>query len=118
MKKSLYCGIDLHSNNAVYFVLDEKEKTLFKKRLPNDLDVILKTLEPFRKRMKVVAVESTYNWYWLVDGLMEGGYPVRLANPAAIDQYDGIKNAGDFNDAGFLAHFVSTGYFTHRLHLS
>lgn len=115
MKKSLYCGIDLHSNNAVYLILNEKEKVLFKKRLPNDLDVIRKALEPFRKQLKTVVVESTYNWYWLVDGLMETGYPVRLANPAAIDQYDGIKNAGDFNDAGFLAHLarldiLPTGY--------
>jgi hypothetical protein len=26
------------------------------------------------------VVESTYNWYWLVDGLMEHGYRVHLAN--------------------------------------
>ena len=115
MKKSLYCGIDLHSNNAVTFILDEKEKVLFKKRLPNHLDVVRKALEPFRKQLKTVAVESTYNWYWLVDGLMEAGYPVCLANLAAIDQYDGIKNADDFNDAGFPAHLsrldiLPTGY--------
>ena len=84
MKKSLYGGIDLHSNNAVYFILDEKEKVLFKKRLPNHLDVILKALEPFRKRLKTVAVESTYNWYWLVDGRMEAGYPVVSSNPEAF----------------------------------
>ena len=26
-----------------------------------------------------VVVESTYNWYWLVDGLMADGYAVHLA---------------------------------------
>ena len=109
MKKSLYCGIDLHSNNAMYVVSDEQDKMLFKKRLANRLPVVLEALEPFRKRLKIVAVESTYNWYWLVDGLMEAGYPVSLANPAAIDQYDGIKDANDLTDAAFLAHLSRMG---------
>jgi len=30
------------------------------------------------------VVEATYNWYWLVDGLMEAGYQVHLASAAAI----------------------------------
>ncbi len=38
-----------------------------------------------------------------VDGLIENGYNVRLANPAAIHQYDGIKNTDDDTDAFFLA---------------
>ena len=85
------------------------------KRLPNNLSTILATLEPFRRRLATVVVESTYNWYWLVDGLMEAGYPVKLANPAAIDQYDGLKQANDLTDASFLAHLarlniLPTGY--------
>lgn len=41
-------------------------------------------LEPFRKQISGIAVESTYNWYWLVDGLQEKGYKMHLANPSAI----------------------------------
>jgi hypothetical protein len=33
----LYSGIDLHSNNSVVTVLDEQDRTMFAKRLPNDL---------------------------------------------------------------------------------
>ena len=115
MKKSLYCGIDLHSSNAVYVIADSSDKVLLKKRLPNDLSTTLATLKPFRKQLATVVVESTYNWYWLVDGLMEAGYPVKLANPAAIVQYDGIKQANDLTDAAFLAHLarlniLPTGY--------
>jgi transposase len=115
MKKSLYCGIDLHSSNAVYVITDSSDKVLLKKRLPNDLSTILSTLDPFCKQLITVVVESTYNWYWLVDGLMDAGYPVKLANPAAIDQYDGIKQADDLIDAAFLArlarlNILPTGY--------
>jgi len=60
-------------------------------------------------------VESTYNWYWLVDGLRWLGYPVVLANPAGMEQYNGIKHADDTNDAFFLAELLRlkilpTGY--------
>lgn len=71
MRKTLFCGVDLHSNNAMYVITDHRDKPLFRQRLPNELPIILKCLEPFRERLKVVAVESTYNWYWLVDGLQD-----------------------------------------------
>ena len=114
-KKTLYCGIDLHSNNAMYVVTDQTDKIVFKKRIPNQLPAIVSALKPFKSKLVTVAVESTYNWYWLVDGLMDQGYPVVLANPAAIDQYDGIKDANDLTDAAFLAHLarldiLPTGY--------
>ena len=73
MKKALYCGIDLHSTNGMYVVTDGTDKIVLKKRIPNDLPKILSTLEPYRKQLVTVVVESTYNWYWLVDGLMEAG---------------------------------------------
>ncbi|MCH8217934.1 MAG: IS110 family transposase, partial [Planctomycetes bacterium] len=76
MKKSLYCGIDLHSTNAMYVIIDGTDKVVLKKRLPNDLTKILSALEPYRTQLNAAVVESTYNWYWLVDGLMEAGYPV------------------------------------------
>jgi transposase len=56
-----------------------------------------------------MVVESTYNWYWLVDGLMEQGYPVHLANTAAIQQYGGLKYTDDDSDARWLAHLLRLG---------
>jgi len=50
------------------------------------------------------VVESTYNWYWLVDGLQEEGYKVHLANPSAIKQYEGLKHTDDKWDSFWLAH--------------
>jgi transposase len=115
MRKTLFCGVDLHSNNAMYVITDSRDKQLFKRRLPNQLPIILESLEPFRQRLKVVAVESTYNWYWLVDGLRDREYPVVLANPSEMDQYHGIKEADDLTDAAFLARLarleiLPTGY--------
>jgi transposase len=100
----LYAGIDLHSSNNYIGVIDGQDRRLYQKRLPNDLDTILSALAPFKKDLAGVVVESTYNWYWLVDGLQEHGYKVHLANPAAIKQYEGLKHTDDKWDAFWLAH--------------
>ena len=54
-------------------------------------------------------MESTYNWYWLVDALMEAGYPVHLANTAALVQYSGLKYSDDDSDARWLAQLLRQG---------
>ncbi len=105
----LYSGIDLHSNNMTAAVMDEAGKRIVKKRLINDPEIILATLEPYRSELVGIVVESTYNWYWLVDALMDHGYPVHLANPSAIQQYSGLKYLDDDHDAFWLANLLRLG---------
>jgi transposase len=106
----LYSGLDLHSRNTYIGILDPNFNRVFKKRVCNNLDLILETLEPFKEQLKGLVVESTYNWYWLVDGLMDAGYDcVHLANPSAIRQYEGLKHSDDKHDAFFLAQLLILG---------
>jgi len=95
--------------------MDMDGKRVAKQKLPCDLKEVEQFLAPFKKRLETVAVESTYNWYWLVDGLRARKYPVVLANPAAMAQYSGVKHADDTHDAFFLAELLRlkilpTGY--------
>ena len=108
---SLYGGIDLHANNSVIVLLNEQDKVIYRKRLSNNLPVILEQLAPYHMEIKGLVVESTYNWYWLVDGLMEAEYRVHLANPAAMQQYNGLKYTDDDSDARWLAHLLRLGVF-------
>jgi len=101
-----FCGIDLHSNNSVVVVIDETDRTLYQQRMANDLVQITQALERFREELEGIVVEATFNWYWLVDGLKAAGYEVRLANPAAIKKYDGLKYSGDSADARYLTHLL------------
>jgi transposase len=104
------CGaMDLHSNNNVTVLSNEKDEVVYRKRLPNDLKLILEQLAPYQSEIEGIVVESTYNWYWLVDGLMEHGYRVHLANTAAIQQYNGLKYTDDDSDARWLAHLLRLG---------
>jgi transposase len=105
----LYGGIDLHSNNSVVALLDEEERLVYRKRLANDAVGILEALEPYREAIVGLVVESTYNWYWLVDALMEAGYAVHLANTAALVQYSGLKYSDDDSDARWLAQRLRRG---------
>ena len=105
----LYAGIDLHSSNNYLGILDMNDKRIFGKRLPNCLRTIVKTLAPYRKKISGIAVESTYNWYWLVDGLQDKGYKLHLANPSAISQYEGLKHTDDRWDSFWLAHMLKLG---------
>lgn len=104
-----YSGIDLHSNNSVVVVTDEADRVVCRRRVPNELAQVLELLEPYREELVGVAVESTYNWYWLVDGLQAAGYTVHLANPARMKRYDGLKRSGDETDALQLAHLLRLG---------
>ena len=104
-----YSGIDLHADNSVVLVSDEADRVVFRGRLPNELGKVLGALEPYREELVGVVVESTYNWYWLVDGLQAAGYRVHLANTAAMKRYEGLKHSGDDTDAAHLAQLLRLG---------
>ena len=96
-------------------MIDKDNKVLYKQRHGNDIPTILSVLDPFKKDIKGVVVESTYNWYWLVDGLMDAGYRVHLANVSAIKQYEGLKQIDDKRSSLWLANLLRlnilpTGY--------
>lgn len=105
----LYGAIDLHSNNSVLVLIDGQDKVRFHKRLANDAGYILEALHPYRSQTQGLAVESTFNWYWLVDALQEAGYTVHLVNTAAVKQYEGLKFTDDASDARWLAHLLRLG---------
>jgi transposase len=107
--RELYAGCDLHSNSNLLGVIDGQGRRVFKKKLSNDMGWIREALVPFQEELVGIVVESTYNWYWLVDGLMEEGYRVYLANPSAIQRYVGLKHADDKHDAFWLAEMLRLG---------
>ncbi len=107
--RELYAGSDLHGNNNLLGIIDGQGKKVFKKRLPNDPQLVREVFGPYKGEIVGIVVESTYNWYWMVDALMDEGYKVHLANPSAIQQYSGLKHADDKHDAFWLAEMLRLG---------
>lgn len=102
-KEKLIAGIDLHSNNVMIGVINQDGKRVAHRKLGCDLSEVVGFLQPFKPQLQSMAVESTFNWYWLVDGLRAQGYSIDLANPAKIEQYSGMKHVDDKDDAFHLA---------------
>jgi len=106
---AMYCGIDLHSNNNYVAILKRELEDVCGRRLGNDLGRVLSYLEPYREELVAVAVESTYNWYWLVDGLKEADYDVRLVNTTKASKYADMKYTDDKHDARWIARLLALG---------
>ena len=68
--------------------------------------MIAQQLSAYQDSLQGIVVESTYNWYWLVDSLMDQGHKLHLANTAAIQQYEGLKHTDDHSDAHWLAQLL------------
>lgn len=102
-KEKLIAGLDLHSNNVMIGVINQDGKRVAHRKVGCELVEVIEFLKPFKVQLQSMAVESTFNWYWLVDGLRAQGYPIDLANPAKIEQYGGLKHADDKDDAFHLA---------------
>jgi transposase len=109
--QKLYCGADLHGKNVFLSICDETGRNVFRRRVKNDLSLLLNTLNPFKAQLEAIGVESTFNWYWFVDGLMDEGFPMKLGNPAAMKQYEGLKTTNDLTDADWLAEQLRLGIF-------
>jgi transposase len=105
----LYVGADLHGNNVFLTVCDQQGKRVMQRRVKANLAAVNQALDPYWSRTRSVAVESTFNWYWFVDGLRKEGRDVRLANPAKMEQYGGLKATDDATDAGWIAEQLRLG---------
>ncbi len=100
--KGLYGAIDLHSNNNYSVISDQEDQVLCERRLGNSLEEVDAFFRPFRSELNALVLESTYNGYWLMDGLAELGYEVKLANPSQMQPYQGLKHRDDASDGLWL----------------
>src|SRR6267143_2851962 len=81
---------------------------MVQQKLRNDLPGIIKLLQPYKANLKIV-VESTFNWYWLIDGLQAAGFEVILAHTLGLYLITGAKVKTDRRDAYSLAKLLLVG---------
>ena len=105
---SFYCGIDLSARDSHLCVIDQNVMVLLDFKVKNDLARIICLLEPFKADLKIV-IESTFNWYWIVDGLRAAGFSVCLAHTLGLYMITGAKVKTDRRDA-FRAGEAAVGW--------
>jgi transposase len=103
-----YCGIDLSARDSHLCVVDESLSIHLQQKVANELTGIACLLEQFKPDLKIV-VESTFNWYWLVDGLQRLGFDVSLAHTLGLAMITKAKVKTDRRDAFSLAKLLRAG---------
>ena len=103
-----YCGIDLSARDSHLCIVDESLSIHLQQKSANELPRISNLLQPFKPHLKIV-VESTFNWYWLVDGLQGLGFDVCLAHTLGLSMITQAKVKTDRRDAFTLAKLLRAG---------
>jgi transposase len=104
------CGIDLHAKKLDACVMDREGTMLKKKTIDCQPESLLKFLTPWKKGI-TVGVESTYNWYWLIDTLKEYEIPCCLGHALYIKRKMSTKHKTDSVDSRGIADLLRTNQF-------
>jgi hypothetical protein len=101
---TLYGGIDLHVDNSLMALLDDHDKIVFEKQVPNEITTIFTHFVPYHARLVGLVVESISNWYGLVNGLLVAGSEAAVqAKPTGHLSGPGVDH-GSSLDLSFLLH--------------
>lgn len=103
-----FAGIDLAARSSQVCVIDDDQQVLVNRKIPNDLTALDEVLEPYRGDLRTV-VEASFNWYWIVDHLVEIGCQTTLAHPVRLKAITSAKVKTDKRDAAWLARLLRGG---------
>ena len=104
------CGIDLHARKMTNCVMDRTGKIFLRKEVSNSIEEFLEIIKTWQNDI-TIGVESTYNWYWLIDGLKTLKIPVYLGHALYIKRRCGLKHKTDPIDARHIADLLRTDKF-------
>ena len=104
-----YCGIDMHARNSYLCVMNSTGDILLRRNISNNFEVFKQFMQPFLPDL-AVGVESTYNYYWLLDGCQQGGIPFHLGHALYMKAISGHKKKKDPIDARTIANLMRTNF--------
>jgi transposase len=103
-----FCGIDLHSTSMTICIMNIEGKILLRKKIPNNFTTFLRLIEPYRSSV-AVALESTFNWYWLVDLCRQHAIDVHLGHAFYMKAIHADKKKNDNLDSEKIANLLRCG---------
>jgi len=106
---SRYVGIDLGARRCQVCVVAADGTVLVNASVPSRLDAIIAVLRQHDALPAPVAIEATFSWYWLADGLQDQQCDVRLVHAARCAAITSAKVKTDRRDAEILAQLLRTG---------
>jgi len=104
-----FIGIDLGARRTQVCITTEDGTVLTNTSVASRLDVILALAQRHGATACPVAIEATFAWYWLADGLQDHGYEVHLVHAARCAAITTAKVKTDRRDAATLAQLLRAG---------
>jgi transposase len=103
----LSVGLDFHKYFSFVTVMDEGGKILKRAKLENHPDTLLCFFGQLKDRF-TVAVEATWNWYWLQELFENHAIPMKLVHPQRAKAIASARIKTDKIDSEILAHLLRT----------
>lgn len=101
----LYVGLDFHKYFSFVTVMDEQGEILKRSKLHNHPDTLLSFFGQLGDEV-TVAVEATWNWYWLQELFEDHGIPMKLVHPQRAKAIASARIKTDKIDSEILAHLL------------
>lgn len=103
-----YIGCDVHKKYSVFAAVDDRGTTIRHKRVEHDRAGFRSFLATLPTGSPI-AVETTGNWYWIIDEMEQAGHIPALAHAAKSKLMMGQINKTDKLDASGLAMLLRNG---------
>ena len=103
-----FLGCDAHKHYSVFVSVDERGRASQPVRIEHDQVAFRRYLQTLPRQTEI-AVESTGNWYWIVDAMEQAGHRPHLANPIEAKKRMGKTHKTDALDAKGLAILLRNG---------
>jgi transposase len=103
-----YIGCDVHKKYSVFAAMDERGGVSRPTKVEHDRDTFRRFLGTLPSGSPI-AVETTGNWYWIVDEMERAGHFPALAHAAKSKLMMGQINKTDKLDANGLATLLRNG---------
>lgn len=103
----VYVGLDLHKYFSFVTVMDDAGKIIQRAKLENHPDILLSFFGKLPDEV-IVAVEATWNWYWLQELFEDHGIPMKLVHPLRAKAIASARIKTDKLDSEILAHLLRT----------
>src|ERR1700679_3471243 len=103
-----FLGCDAHKHYSVFVAVDERGKASQPMRIEHNVAAYQRYLDTLPSGTEI-AIESTGNWYWIVDLMEQAGHTPHLANPSEAKKRMGKTHKTDALDAKGLAILLRNG---------
>jgi transposase len=110
IEAKFYCGVDMHAKTSYICILNQAGTIQLRRNIPNNFQMFKYFVKPYLPDL-AIGVESTYNYYWLLDGCSDSGLRFYLGHALYMKAISGNKKKNDPLDALTIANLMRSNFF-------